>query len=219
MSEKIEPDADCLYPAKMPDGSVSKHHVFLKNAVTKANIEVGDYTYYHDFDDPTKFQERGGGYFPEGHDVHLKIGKYCSIAHGATFLSSVTNHHMDGFATYPFAVFWPEEAGYDYYYPQKGDTVIGNGVWIGAEAVIMPGVQIGDGAIVGTRSVVTKDVPPYSIVAGNPAKWVRNLQEDAVIARLLEMRWWDWPHHTILANSRALVKGDMEALEKAYLKL
>ena len=202
------PHADTIYPS-----GDSKQHVFLKNVITNPNISVGDFTYFHDFNDPRNFEKYNAGYFPESMPVKLIIGKYCSIAHGALFLSSVVNHHMDGFSTYPFPVFWGEEAGYDYYYPEKGDTVIGHNVWIGCEAVIMPGVTIGDGAIIGTRAVVTKDVAPYSVVAGNPAREIRLRFPQEVIAALMKIKWWNWPHEEVLRNAATITGKDIKKLE------
>lgn len=203
------PDADCLYPLVI-DGVVSKKHVFLKNAVTHPNIVVGDYTYYHDFVEPLNFEKYNAAYFTSPFPVKLFIGKYCSIAHGALFISSVANHHMDGFSTFPFTAFWGEATGYKYYYPDKGDTIIGNDVWIGCEATIMPGVKIGDGAIIGARSVVTKDVDPYCIVAGNPAVQIRKRFSQEVIDALLNIQWWNWPNDVVVKNAQAIVKGNLK---------
>lgn len=133
--------------------TVSKNHVLLKNIITNPNIEVGDYTFYHDLVNPHNFEKYNAAYFPEAMDEKLIIGKYCSIAHGVLFMSSVVNHHMDG-STIPFSVLWgAEDTGYEYYYPKKGNIVIGNDVWIGFEAAILPGVKIGDGAIIGKFNV------------------------------------------------------------------
>lgn len=213
-SEEFSPGPDTLYPCKNPDGTTSRNHIFLKNAITNPNIIVGDYTSYHDFVDPKNFEVRNAGYFPAQHSIRLYIGKYCSIAHGAQFLSSVTNHHMDGFSTYPFPAVWGEAAGYDYYWPDKGDTRIGNDVWIGCEATIMPGITIGDGAIIGTRAVVTKDLPPYTIVAGNPATQIRVRFDQKIIDQLLEIRWWDWPNAVVVKNASAIVSGDLDRIRQ-----
>lgn len=219
MTIPLDPTADCLYPCKDGEGNASKQHVFLKNAIKNPNILVGDYTFYHDFVDPLRFEAYNAGYFPESHTLRLIIGKYCSIAHGALFLSSVTNHHMDGFSTYPFPAFWGKEAGYDYYYPDKGDTVIGNNVWIGCEATIMPGVTVGDGAIIGTRSVVTKDVPPFSIVAGNPARQIRMRFSEETIEQLLEIAWWNWPHDFVVRHAPAIVGKDLGRMKELQQEL
>ena len=143
----------------------------------------------------------------------LIIGKFTQIANGVQLITSSANHQMDGFSTYPFAVFGkPWSSSYEPKWPNKGDTVIGNDVWIGHEALIMPAVSIGDGAIIASRSVVTKDVPPYSIVAGNPAKVIRQRFDDKTIATLLEIKWWDWPIERINQNIAVIVRGDIEAL-------
>lgn len=202
-----------IYPLSNGD-TVSKNHVFLKKIITNPNIEVGDYTFYHDLFNPHNFEKYNAAYFPEQMNEKLIIGKYCSIAHGVLFMSSVVNHHMDG-STFPFSVLWgPEKTGYDYYYPKKGNTVIGNDVWIGCEACIMPGIEIGDGAIIGARSVVTKNVEPYTIVAGNPAKKIRKKFEDNVINQLMKLKWWDWPNEIIVSNAVHIVKNNMEKLLK-----
>jgi virginiamycin A acetyltransferase len=203
---------DCLYPLKFGE-DVSKNHVFLKNIITNPNIIVGDYTFYHDFADPHGFEKYNAAYFPSSMPEKLIIGKYCSIASGAQFISSVANHHMDGFSTYPFAVLWGAEAtGYEYYYPKKGDVIIGNDVWIGTEATILPGVTIGDGAIIGAKSIVTKNVAPYSIVAGNPATQIRLRFCQEIINTLLEIQWWNWPNDIIIKNASIIVGNDIEKL-------
>ncbi len=194
--------------------SVSKNHVFLNSIITNPNINVGDYTFYHDLVDPLNFENYNAAYFPSAMSEQLTIGKYCSIAHGVLFMSSVVNHHMDG-STFPFAVLWgAEKTGYDYYFPQKGNTLIGNDVWIGCEAAIMPGVTIGDGAIIGARSVVTKDVEPYTIVAGNPAKKIRHRFDTETTQQLLTLKWWDWPNDIVIANASHIVKNNIEELLK-----
>ena len=152
--------------------------VYLKNVITRPNIEVGDYTMYNDFvNDPKKFEQNNVLYqYPINHD-RLIIGKFCSIACGAKFLFNSANHTMASLSTYPFPLFFEEweleKKNVTEAWNNKGDIIIGNDVWIGYEAVILAGVTIGDGAIIGTRAVVTKDVPPYSIVGGVPAKSIR----------------------------------------------
>lgn len=218
MKEKT-PTADTVFPLKNFDGSASKNHVFLNNIISNPNIIVGDYTFYHDFENPYNFEKYNAAYFPKESSVKLIIGKYCSLAHGVLFLSSLTNHHMDGFSTYPFPAFWGKDVGYDYYFPEKGDTKIGNNVWIGCEATIMPGVSIGDGAIIGTRSVVTKDVAPYSIFAGNPAKEIRLRFDQKIIDKLQKIQWWKWPHEVVLKNAPIIVGNNIEKLEECNLSL
>ena len=185
--------------------------VYLKDVVTNPNIEVGDYTMYNDFvNDPREFEKNNVLYHYPINGDKLVIGKFCSIACGAKFLFTSANHKMSSLSTYPFPIFY-EEWGLDVKdirnaWDNKGDIVIGNDVWIGYEAVIMSGVTIGDGAIIGTRAVVTKDVPPYTIVGGVPAKPIRKRFDDATIERLVKLRWWDWEHDKI-AQSIAVIQA------------
>ena len=172
------------------------HTVFLNTVITRATIEVGDFTYYHDPDRPEAFEDRNVLYHFDFIGDRLRIGRFCALATGVRFIMNGANHAMGGFSTYPFNIFgggW--EDGFDLASVTdglRGDTVVGNDVWIGAEAMIMPGIRIGDGAMIGSRSVVTKDVAPYAIVAGNPAREIRKRFSDSDIERLLDMRWWDW---------------------------
>jgi virginiamycin A acetyltransferase len=192
---------------------------FLKAFVNQANIEVGEFTYYDDPLGPEGFVERCVQHHYDFMGDRLVIGKFCAIAAGAAFIMNGANHAMTGFSTYPFNIFgqgW--EKGFDWATIQagfKGDTVVGNDVWIGQEATIMPGVTIGDGAIIAAKSVVTADVPPYAIVGGNPAKLIRRRFGDDVIAELLAIRWWDWSVDRITRNLDAIRGADMEALRKA----
>jgi virginiamycin A acetyltransferase len=147
----------------------------------------------------------------------LIIGKFVAIAQGAQFIMNGANHPMRGISTFPFGSFGfaggeAFGAGYD---PPRGDTIIGSDVWIGREAVIMPAIKVGDGAIIGTRAVVSRDVPAYAIVVGNPARVVRRRFSEADIARLLAIRWWDWPVEKITRNVALLRAADVDALEKA----
>lgn len=193
--------------------------VYLKNVVTDPGIIVGDFTIYNDFvHDPRQFEENNVLYhYPINHDK-LKIGKFCSIACGAKFLFNSANHTMKSLSTYPFPIFF-EEWGLDVRditsaWDNKGDIVIGNDVWIGYEAVIMAGVTIGDGAIIGTRAVVTKDVPPYTIVGGVPARQIRKRFSEDMIAYLLALKWWDWPIEKISENIEFIKSADLEKLKK-----
>ena len=197
-----------------------KQTVYLKNVITEANIEVGDYTIYNDFvRDPRDFEKNNVLYHYPVNGDKLKIGKFCSIACGAKFLFTSGNHSMKSLSTYTFPIFFDEweldvkdiRDAWD----NKGDTVIGNDVWIGYEAVIMSGVTIGDGAVIGARAVVTKDVPPYTIVGGVPAKPIRRRFDDAAIEKLEALRWWDWEFEKIKRNSPVIQSGDIEALERA----
>jgi Acetyltransferase (isoleucine patch superfamily) len=191
--------------------------IYLKNVITNANIEVGDYTMYNDFvKDPIKFEQNNVLYhYPVNHD-RLIIGKFCSIACGTKFLFNSANHALDSLSTYPFPLF-SEEWGLEpknvaESWDNKGDIIIGNDVWIGFEAVILAGVTIGDGAIVGARAVVTKDVAPYTIVGGVPAKPIRKRFDAQTIKALLEIRWWDWDEDKIAQNIEAIKSGCIASL-------
>ncbi len=209
---------DKIHPLIAPDGNPWPEVIFLKNVINHSQIEVGDYTYYNDF------QLRHGDDYPKKLAPYLFdkispekliIGKFCQIAHGVTFITSSANHQYDGFSSYPFAVFGQEwSKSYSPNYPRFKDTIIGNDVWIGHNATIMPGVTIGSGVIIGSSSVITKDVPDYSIVAGNPAKIIRKRFDDKTIARLLEIAWWDWPDEKIFSNIKYIVGGDIDPLSK-----
>ena len=190
--------------------------IYLKEAVQGPNIEVGDFTIYNDFvHDPRDFQKNNVLYHYPVNGDRLVIGKFCSIACGAKFLMTSANHAMGSLSTYVFPIFY-EEWGHGMEvteaWDKRGDIVIGNDVWIGYEAVILSGVTIGDGAIVGARSVVTRDVPPYTIVGGVPARPIRRRFGQETIDALLELRWWDWPLEKLSKNIRAIQHGDLEAL-------
>lgn len=191
--------------------------VYLKNVISDPNITVGEYTIYNDFvHDPRQFERNNVLYhYPVNHD-RLVIGKFCSIACGARFLFNSANHTLNSLSTYPFPIFY-EEWGLDIRrvadaWDHKGDIRIGNDVWIGYEAVILAGVTIGDGAIIGARAVVTKDVPPYTIVGGVPAKLIRRRFSQQTIERLEKLHWWDWPRERIAKNIFSIQSGDVEHL-------
>lgn len=193
--------------------------VYLKDIITDPSIQVGDYSMYNDFvNDPYLFEKNNVLYhYPINHD-HLVIGKFCSIACGARFIFNSANHALGSLSTYPFNLFF-DEWGLDRKnvaesWDNKGDIVVGNDVWIGYEAVIMTGVTIGDGAIIGTRAVVTKDVPPYTIVGGVPAKPIRKRFSEETIQKLLELKWWNWSKEKIAANIPAIKTGNVDYLLK-----
>lgn len=194
-----------------------KQIVYLKDVVNNPNIEVGDFTIYNDFvNDPRDFEKNNVLYHYPVNGDRLKIGKFCSIACGTKFLFNSANHSLRSLSTYTFPIFFDEweldakniRGAWD----NKGDIVIGNDVWIGFEAVILAGVTIGDGAIIGTRAVVTKDVPPYTIVGGIPAKPIRRRFDDNTIERLEALRWWDWDEERIKRNIPAIQAGNIDAL-------
>lgn len=192
--------------------------VYLKSVVTRETIEVGDFTIYNDFvNDPRDFEKNNVLYHYPINGDRLVIGKFCSIACGAKFIFNCANHALRSLSTYTFPLFFEE---WDLSKPEvasawdnKGDIIIGNDVWIGYDAVIMAGVTIGDGAIIGTRAVVTKDVAPYSIVGGVPAREIRKRFAPEVVERLRELKWWDWPEEKIRKAIPAIQAGDVEALE------
>ncbi|MBB3122746.1 virginiamycin A acetyltransferase [Mesoflavibacter sabulilitoris] len=190
------PDPNTVFPLANYDKLC-----FLKNYINNPNIEVGDYTYYDDFEDVSNFEKNVKYHFDFIGDK-LIIGKFCMIASGATFIMNGGNHLTESTSAYPFAIFggaW-QHAMDDKTYPTKCNTVIGNDVWIGHNATIMPGVTIGDGAIIATKSVVTKDVAPYTIVGGNPAKPIKKRFSEDTISKLLELKWWDWDIEKITKN-------------------
>ena len=205
-------DTKKLYPR-----TGDKQTVYLKNVITDPSITVGDYTMYNDFvNDPVGFERNNVLYhYPINRD-RLIIGKFCSIACGAKFLFNSANHTLSSLSTYPFPLFFEEwglekrnvAASWD----NKGDIVIGNDVWIGYEAVIMAGVTIGDGAIIGARAVVTKDVPPYTVAGGIPAEKIKKRYPEETIAALSELKWWDWPEERISQNLHAIQAGKLNEL-------
>ena len=186
---------------------------FLKNAISNPNIIVGDYTYYDDFEDVRNFEENVKYHFDFTGD-QLIIGKFCMIASGAKFIMNGGNHLTEALSAYPFAIFgngW-EKSMHGKSYPNKGNIVIGNDVWIGHNATIMAGVTIGDGAIVGTNATVVKDVAPYSIVGGNPAKEIRKRFDAATIEKLLALKWWNWNIEKITKHAEHLTGNELTAL-------
>jgi virginiamycin A acetyltransferase len=205
------PDPDLAFPL-----SGVSNMCFLKPLITRPNIEVGAYTYYHDFEDVANF-ERNVRYHFDFRGDRLVIGKFCMLASGVTFIMNGGNHLTDAISTYPFAIFgqgW-EGAMAGRAYPDKGDTCIGNDVWIGSQATIMMGITIGDGAIVATNSTVTKDVPPYAVVGGNPAQVLRMRFPPEAVDQLLAIKWWDWPADKLARNVNLLTRMDIAALQLA----
>ncbi len=196
--------------------------VYLKSVITHQNIEVGDFTIYNDFvNDPRDFEKNNVLYhYPINHD-RLIIGKFCSIACGAKFIFNCANHTLKSLSTYTFPLFFEEwdlpKSDVASAWDNKGDIVIGNDVWIGYDAIIMAGVTIGDGAIIGTRAVVTKDVEPYSIVGGVPAKEIRKRFSTDIIARLQELQWWNWDADIIRNSIKAIQDGDLGSLDCHFI--
>ena len=206
--------AETIYPR-----TGDRQTVYLRAVVHGHNISVGDYTIYNDFvRDPVEFERNNVLYHYPVNGDRLVIGKYCSIACGAKFLLNSANHTPRSLSTYPFPIFYEAwgtpvsevSSAWD----NRGDIVIGNDVWIGYEAVILSGVHIGDGAIIGARAVVTRDVEPYTIMGGVPARPIRKRYDEETIQRLLALRWWDFPPEQMRKCLDALEQGDLQALEQ-----
>lgn len=203
------PDKNTLFPL-----NGYEKLCFLKNAIKNPNIKVGDYTYYDDFETIDNFEKNVKYHFEFTGD-QLVIGKFCMIASGVNFIMNGANHLTSAISAYPFAIFgngW-EHAMDGKSYPNKGNVIIGNDVWIGHNATIMAGVTIGDGAIIAANSTVVKDVAPYAIVGGNPAKELKKRFPEVTIKKLLELKWWDWDIKKITANVEHLTGTDLAALK------
>jgi virginiamycin A acetyltransferase len=206
----LGPDKNTKFPLEHYD-----RLCFLKNIIQNPNIIVGDYTYYDDFEDVHNFEKNVRYHFDFVGDK-LIIGKFCMIASDVIFIMNGANHLTEAVTSYPFAIFgngW-QEAMKGKAYPTKGDTIIGNDVWIGYRATIMAGVKVGDGAIIAANSVVTKDVEPYSIVGGNPAREIKKRFSDEQIKDLLEIKWWDWEVERITKNVQHLTGKNIEILRE-----
>ncbi|MBS8262530.1 antibiotic acetyltransferase [Roseibium polysiphoniae] len=207
------PDPQTRFPF-----SGAQHTVFIKNVISGRNIEAGDYSYYNDPFEAERFQEKCVRYHFDFLGDRLVIGKFCALATGVEFIMNGANHAFDGLSTYPFHIFqegW--ETGYDTsVFPKqsRGDTIIGNDVWIGTGATIMPGVRIGDGAIISAKAVVARDVPPYCVAVGNPAMIVRQRFSDDIVSQMLEIAWWDWPIDKITEKLSAIRGADPAELRK-----
>lgn len=194
--------------------------IALDKQVENPNIIVGRYSYYSGYYHGHSFNDCARYLLPDPGVDRLIIGSFCSIGSGAAFIMAGNQGHRNDWAsTFPF--YWmPEVAAFTGArngYEAAGDTEIGNDVWIGSEAIIMPGVKIGDGAVVGTRALVTRDVEPYAVVGGNPAKVIRKRFDDQMIAMLLEMKWWDWPDARLKGAMSLLTSGNVEELYSYWL--
>lgn len=210
------PDPNVVFPNEFGTSC------FLKNVIKAPNIHVGDYTYYDDASDPTGFEKNNVLFnYPEFGD-HLIIGKFCSLASGVKFIMGPANHRLSSVTAYPFNVFgglWTERTPpHMDQLPFKGDTVVGNDVWIGRETVVMPGVKIGDGAIVAAYSVVAKDIPPYGVVGGNPARLLKKRFDEELIALLLDFRWWDLSPEEVTELLPLLCDPDLEKVRSELKK-
>lgn len=187
---------------------------FIRNVVKAPNISVGEYTYYDDPVNPTGFEENNVLFnYPEFGDK-LIIGKFCSIASGTQFIMGPANHRISSVTTYPFHVFggaWAERTPPHLdQLPRKGDTVIGNDVWLGRNCVVMPGIHIGDGAIIAAHSIVTRDVPPYTVFGGNPARFIKSRFDEDLTALLLRLKWWDLPDKELVDLLPLLCDPDLD---------
>ena len=193
--------------------------IYLNTVVKNPDIIIGDYTIYNDFRGaPTLFEKNNVLYHYPINGDRLIVGKFCSIACGAKFIFNCANQSLKSLSTYTFPLFYEEwELERDNVtdaWENKGDIVIGNDVWIGYDAVIMAGVTIGDGAVIGARTVVTKDIPPYTIVGGVPAREIRKRFDEETVAKLLRLKWWDWPVDRVKDSIPHIVKGDIQGLTK-----
>jgi len=189
--------------------------VFLRPLVQSANVEVGEYTYYDSYDDPLAF-ERDAVLYAFGPE-RLIIGRFCAIASGVRFVMPGANHADRGPSTFPFGVFGPPwDATMDIVMsaPSRGDTIVGHDVWLGYSALVLPGVTIGHGAVVAAASVVARDIPPYAVVVGNPARVVRSRFSADDVERLLRAAWWDWPVELVTEHARAIMAGTPAELER-----
>ncbi|ACB50049.1 acetyltransferase, trimeric LpxA-like protein [Crocosphaera subtropica ATCC 51142] len=204
----LNPNPNSVYP-------LNNYHrlCFLKNIIQNPNILVGDFTYYDDLENPYNFEKNVLYHFDFIGDK-LIIGKFCAIASDVKFIMNGSNHPLNYFTTYPFSIFghsWENTMSVEGTF--KGDTIIGNDVWLGYNSLIMPGIKIGDGSIVAANSVVTKDVEPYTIVGGNPAKVIRKRFSNEVIDLLLELQWWNWSIEKITENIPILCSDDINRLK------
>lgn len=207
------PDPNAIFPNEY--GTTC----FIRNVIKAPNISVGEYTYYDSEDHPELFEQTNVLFNYPFFGDKLIIGKFCQIAHGTTFIMGAANHRLGSATTYPFNVMggvWREiSTPHIEELPHKGDTVIGNDVWLGRNCTILPGVKIGNGAIVAACSVVTKDVAPYTVVGGNPARFLKRRFDDGTAALLEELRWWDLPSEELTEIIPVLCDTDMKrAAEK-----
>lgn len=207
----VGPNPDAVYP-----NPNIKSICYVKNIITRPNITVGAYTYYDNPQGPEDFESRVTHHYEFIGD-RLVIGKFCAIAQGIEFVMNGANHRMSSVTTYPFNIMG---AGWEAFTPTleelplKGDTVVGNDVWIGQHVTVMPGVHIGDGAIVAAGSVVTGDIPPYTIAGGNPCREIRRRFDSELTAYLLALKWWDWSPEKIVQNLPALCSGDLTRIRQ-----
>ncbi|WP_110953754.1 Vat family streptogramin A O-acetyltransferase [Anaerosinus massiliensis] len=204
------PNPDAIYPNEQ-----IKSICYIKNVITRPNILVGSYTYYDDENGAENFEKHVTHHYEFLQD-RLIIGKFCAIAKGIEFVMNGANHRMCSVTTYPFNIMgngWEKATPSLSDLPFKGDTIVGNDVWIGQNVTIMPGVHIGDGSIIAANSVVAKDIPAFHIAGGNPCKVIKKRFDDDLIVHLLNIKWWDWPPEKIFQNLEALCSGDLSLIK------
>lgn len=203
------PDPNAIYPNEN-----IKQVVYIKNVVTNPNIIVGEYTYYDDVGGAEHFEDHVTHHYPFIGDK-LIIGKFCAIGKGVEFVMNGANHRMKSVTTYPFNIMgggWEQFTPAMEDLPLKGDTIVGNDVWFGQNVTVMPGVHIGDGAIIAANSVVTKDIPPYCVAGGNPCIVRKKRFDDELIEYLLALKWWDWDTEKIFRNMGALCSENLDKI-------
>ena len=207
----MKPDPNKKYPIQGYE-----NEIYVKPTLTNPNVIVGNFTYIAD----SEFESHITNFYPWSRDK-LIIGKFCQIARGVEFVMNDANHQMSAVSTFPFYTLegWEMEPPKAEDMPFKGDTVIGNDVWIGQNATILPGVHVGDGAIIGANSVVGSDIEPYTIVAGNPAKPVRKRFDDELIALMIEWKWWEKPVEEINSLIPILTSSKIDDVKKAIKKM
>ncbi|GGX48183.1 acetyltransferase [Tateyamaria omphalii] len=211
------PDPRLRNPLMLPQGVRDPATVFLTEVIDHPNIQVGDWTYYNDRTLPENYAETLAPYLFPGAPEHLRIGRFCQIAQGVQFVTATANHPMTGASTFPFAVFDPPRFGsYRASLPRGRDTIVGHDCWIGREAMLLPGAELGNGVIVAARSVVRGPVPDFAVVAGNPAKVIRMRYDDQTIQRLNALAWWSWASDQIERAIGAIEAGDVAALEQHF---
>lgn len=209
------PDAKARHPLVFPDGTVHRQLVNLAAVIDHPNWQVGRHAYANDFDPPEDWAARLAPYLHAGASERLVIGPFCQIAHGARFITASANHPMEGLTTYPFSIFDRDAiALYRGGFAGLPDTVIGPDCWIGHGALILPGARLGAGVIVGAGAVVSGTVPPYAVVAGNPARILRHRFPAAEVETLLDLAWWDWDDDALAAAMPYLASGDLAALAR-----
>lgn len=206
MKKTSVPDPNTVHP--IPN---YENEIFVRPTITNPNIVVGDFTYIAE----TEFESHVTHLYEWNND-RLIIGRFCQIAAGVEFIMNGANHKMNCATTYPFFTFdgWDAETPPSDDMGLRGDTVIGNDVWIGQNATILPGVHIGDGAIIGADAVVGSDIPPYTVAVGNPARVMRHRFDNELTELLLRLRWWDRPIDEIKSLVPLLTSSDLENVKE-----